>query len=56
MNFFEVGNNIFNVNTVVQIQKIAANNYTIFLSDGRTFPLLTLSQVQPLFTVIGIDI
>ena len=56
MTFFQVSNSVFNVDAVVQIQRIKIDNYTVFLSDGRLFTTLTKAQIQPLLNVIGIDI
>lgn len=56
MTFFQVSHSVFNVDAIVQIQRIAVNNYTIFLSDGRSFATLTKPQIEPLLNVIGIDL
>jgi hypothetical protein len=54
MNFIVIGDNIINVNCIVQIQKISTNNFKVFLSDQRVFPNLTLDEIKPILLMLGI--
>lgn len=55
MNFVIVGNTAVNVDQIVQINRINANSYTVFLSDGRTVPGITFAAIKPILDITGLS-
>lgn len=55
MNWVLIGNNLINVNQIVRIQRVNANSFTVFTSDGLNFPNLTPAQVSPLLLLIPFE-
>lgn len=53
MNFVLVGSRYINVAQIVEILKVNANSYTVFLSNQVNYPNLTYNQIQPILSVIG---
>lgn len=54
MNFVLIGSSAINVNLIVEVKRISANNFTVFLSDQRVFVNLTRSTVDPILNIIRI--
>lgn len=53
MNFILISNTLINCNAVTRVQRIAANNFTVYFNDGSNFPGLTRAQIDPLLNAIG---
>lgn len=55
MNFILIGSSAVNVSLIVEIKRIAANNFTVFLCDGRTYTGLTRLTIEPILNMINIS-
>lgn len=55
MNFVLIGSSAVNVSLIVEIKRIAVNNFTVSLSDGRTYTGLTRVVIEPILNMINIS-
>jgi len=55
MNFILIGSSAVNVSLIVEIKRIAVNNFTVYLSDGRTYAGLTRVVIEPILNMINIS-
>lgn len=55
MNFVLINSVAINVDQVVQITRVNANSYTVFLSDGRNIANISFVIIKPILDITGLS-
>lgn len=55
MNFVLINSVAINVDQVVQITRVNANSYTVFLSDGRSIANISFVIIKPILDITGLS-